>query len=417
MRIAIISLLAAVAAGDECSLLKSCGTCTGSTSLACGWCDGTASDPGGPVSSCVSLNSSSWTCDGTFKSTSAQCACAGTNVPAELAHTWRGFFIDGTTKGEVDVAFSNAGANSTGRVIMKSSAGTKAGSMLDWGPNTRAHFCALPHGAAARMLWAQMSRRIRAVPRTLCRLPLTMATSLVARTASTGRRAATRFPFPSDATRTPQPQTILMCACSPARAPVQLSLITRRTPATSFPARHSVIAANRPHRHSTRTAKCCMQEGNHSLQLYTCTDASHCDFVPPVSLKDSYVADAEEIEAATVRVASPRHRTQSPPSASLSQPSSPTLLTLDIDALPALHQPSTPPRAARHLSTLPTLPTLDTDAPDKPELGTPQATTCEALASCAECSKAAGCEWCLGKLSKAGVPLKGQGNVEGRGDW
>lgn len=160
-----------------------------------------------------------------------------------------------------------------------------------------------------------------------------------------------------------------------------------------------------------------MQEGNHSLQLYTCTDASHCDFVPPVSLKDSYVADAEEIEAATVRVASPRHRTQSPPSASLSQPSSPTLLTLDIDALPALHQPSTPPRAARHLSTLPTLPTLDTDAPDKPELGTPQATTCEALASCAECSKAAGCEWCLGKLSKAGVPLKGQGNVEGRGDW
>jgi len=267
MRIAIISLLAAVAAGDECSLLKSCGTCTGSTSLACGWCDGTASDPGGPVSSCVSLNSSSWTCDGTFKSTSAQCACAGTNVPAELAHTWRGFFIDGTTKGEVDVAFSNAGANSTGRVIMKSSAGTKAGNVTSYSgcPKDSLQIAfddGNKSGCAYRLNW------------------------------QAGGDAFS-----------------LSLGCN-----------------------ENASAPND------------FDEGNHSLQLYTCTDASHCDFVPPVSLKDlshkdSYVADAEEIEAATVR-----------------------------------------------------------------------ATTCEALASCAECSKAAGCEWCLGKLSKAGVPLKGQGH-------
>ena len=120
LKFAIISTLTAVHAApdasDACAAATTCDACTGAAG--CGWCDGHAFDPSGAIAACLSLTSNTtWRCDGQFKN-KGQCKCSGTDVPVAILFPWRGFYIDGTAKGEVALDFSNIGTNQ-GRAVMK----------------------------------------------------------------------------------------------------------------------------------------------------------------------------------------------------------------------------------------------------------------------------------------------------------
>jgi hypothetical protein len=127
MKIALLLLLPGVVALDDpCASLVNCSACA--EVKGCGWCNGQTYDEKGKRAPCVPLDSSSqWKCDGEFKTTKQQCSCTGTDVPDELLHEWRGFYVDKSLEGEVVFTFSNTGKQ--GRISVLTTAGAKQGNV------------------------------------------------------------------------------------------------------------------------------------------------------------------------------------------------------------------------------------------------------------------------------------------------
>jgi len=123
IRIAALVLSLSTAAADTCAASATCTTCTAESG--CGWCQGKAFDPSGERSPCLPLTNETWQCTGQFKN-KGQCECAGTDVPTNLVYPWRGFYIDGSVKGEIALEFTNSGTTQ-GRAIMKTAGGTPRG--------------------------------------------------------------------------------------------------------------------------------------------------------------------------------------------------------------------------------------------------------------------------------------------------
>jgi len=117
MLLAFMAPTAAPPPAPTCGAFTNCSDCTADAT--CGFCDGIAVLPSGdPAPKCLPLNSvAGWKCVGTLLN-KGQCTCKAAPISDFLNATWRGFYLDGSVKGEIALELFKTGVTSRAKLTL-----------------------------------------------------------------------------------------------------------------------------------------------------------------------------------------------------------------------------------------------------------------------------------------------------------